>query len=219
MQYTKNLTSKQKRVFDFINNYMKTNTNAPTITEIQSALGFRSTRSVSQYLEALRAKGYIAKNRNPRSIRLTGHQAEKASLATTLVPLLGMASCGTPEFFADDNIEEYVPVQTTLIKDDPKKYYLLKTAGTSMNKAGIEEGAIVLIKRKDFYEQGERVVAVVDDMATIKKLHKGDNAVMLMPESTEERHQPIIATEGAICGEVVCSIPFFNDLQGNIAYA
>ncbi len=219
MKYTKNLTSKQKRVFDFINSYMKTNTNAPTITEIQEALSFRSTRSVSQYLEALRSKGYIAKNRNPRSIRLLDPEEESISLGTTLIPLLGMASCGTPEFFADDNIEEYVPVQTTLVKGDPKNHYLLKTAGTSMNKAGIEEGAIVLIKRKDFYDQGERVVAIVDDMATIKKLHKGDNAVMLMPESTDERHRPIIAAEGSICGEVVCSIPFFNDLQGNIAYA
>ncbi len=206
MKYTKNLTLKQKRVLDYINMYLQDYSVAPTIEEIQDSLGFRSTRSVSQYLEALREKGYITKNRNARSIELLD-PSESISATTALIPLLGMASCGTPEFFADNNIEEYLPVDNSLIKNTPSEYYLLKTSGTSMNKAGINDNSLVLIRKQDGYEQGDRVVAVIDDKATIKKLFKGDGAIMLAPESSDDSHKPIIATEGAICGRVVCVVP------------
>lgn len=206
MKYTKNLTLKQKRVLDYIHCYLKDYAIAPTIEEIQDSLGFRSTRSVSQYLEALRAKGYITKNHNARSIELLDPQ-ESISATTSLIPLLGMASCGTPEFFADNNIEEYLPVASSLIKNTPDEYYLLKTSGTSMNQAGINDNSLVLIRKQDGYEQGDRVVAVIDDKATIKKLHKGDGAIMLSPESNDDHHKPIIATEGAICGRVICVVP------------
>jgi repressor LexA len=206
MKYTKNLTLKQKRVLDYIQCYLKDYTTAPTIEEIQDALGFRSTRSVSQYLEALREKGYITKNHNARSIELLD-PTESISATTTLIPLLGMASCGTPEFFADNNVEEYLPVDKSLIKHTAQEYYLLKTAGTSMNQAGIQDQSLVLIHTQGGYEHGDRVVAVIDDKATIKKLAKGDGAIMLIPQSSDEQHKPIIATEGAICGRVVCVIP------------
>jgi repressor LexA len=206
MKYTKNLTLKQKRVWDYINSYLKDYSVSPTIEEIQDSLGFRSTRSVSQYLEALRDKGYITKNRNARSIELLD-PSESVRATTALIPLLGMASCGTPEFFADNNIEEYLPVDNALIKNTPSEYYLLKTSGTSMNKAGINDNSLVLIQKQDGYEQGDRVVAVIDDKATIKKLYKGDGAIMLSPASTDDIHKPIIATEGAICGRVVCVVP------------
>ncbi|HRH33222.1 MAG TPA: transcriptional repressor LexA [bacterium] len=206
MKYTKNLTLKQKRVWDYINSYLKEYSVSPTIEEIQDSLGFRSTRSVSQYLEALRDKGYITKNRNARSIELLD-PSESVRATTALIPLLGMASCGTPEFFADNNIEEYLPVDNALIKNTPSEYYLLKTSGTSMNKAGINDNSLVLIQKQIGYEQGDRVVAVIDDKATIKKLYKGDGAIMLSPASTDDIHKPIIATEGAICGRVVCVVP------------
>ncbi len=206
MQYTKTLTLKQKRVLDYVRSYLDDAGYSPTIEEIQSELGFRSTRSVSQYLEALREKGYITKNRNARSIELM-EPASALRIDTFLIPLLGMASCGTPEFFADNNIEEYRPVAGALLKEPIDRYFLLQTSGTSMNKAGIEGGELVLIRRQNAYEEGDRVVAVVDDMATIKKLHKGKGAIVLTPESTDDRHHPIIATEGAICGKVVCVVP------------
>ena len=206
MQYTKTLTLKQKRVLDYVRSYLQKAGESPTIEEIQDELGFRSTRSVSQYLEALREKGYITKNRNARSIELM-EPASALRIDTFLIPLLGMASCGTPEFFADNNIEEYRPVAGALLKEPIDRYFLLQTSGTSMNKAGIEGGELVLIRRQNAYEEGDRVVAVVDDMATIKKLHKGKGAVVLTPESTDDRHKPIIATEGAICGKVVCVVP------------
>jgi repressor LexA len=154
----------------------------------------------------LRDKGYITKNRNARSIELLD-PSESVRATTALIPLLGMASCGTPEFFADNNIEEYLPVDNALIKNTPSEYYLLKTSGTSMNKAGINDNSLVLIQKQDGYEQGDRVVAVIDDKATIKKLYKGDGAIMLSPASTDDIHKPIIATEGAICGRVVCVVP------------
>ncbi len=206
MKYTKILSTKQKRVLDYICQYVRDNSFSPTIEEIQDSLGFRSTRSVSQYLDALRLKGYITKNRNPRSIELLNPE-ESFRVETFLVPLMGMASCGTPEFFADNNIEEYLPVDGSLVKRDPKEYFLLKTSGTSMNKAGIDAGDTVLIRRQNAYDEGDRVVAVIDDRATIKKLHKGKGAIVLAPASSDDTHQPIIASEAAICGVVVCVVP------------
>lgn len=206
MKYTKNLTTKQKRVLDYLKSHLAERSFSPTIEEIQAALAFRSTRSVSQYLEALREKGYISKNRNPRSIQLLDPN-QHSRVETTLIPLLGMASCGTPEFFADNNIDEYLPVSNALLKNFGEDCYLLKTAGTSMNKAGIQDNDLVLIRRQAGYEEGDRVVAVIDGLATIKKLHKGQGAVIFSPESTDISHKPIIATEAAICGRVICSVP------------
>lgn len=206
MKYTKNLSTKQKRVLDYICQYVRDNSYSPTIEEIQGGLGFRSTRSVSQYLDALREKGYITKNRNPRSIELLNPE-ESFRVETFLVPLLGMASCGTPEFFADNNIEEYLPVDRAIAKHGPGEYYLLKASGNSMDLAGISSGDMVLIRRQNAYDEGDRVVAVIDEQATIKKLRKGHGAIVLAPVSSDDRHQPIISSEAAICGKVVCTVP------------
>ncbi|WKZ24530.1 MAG: transcriptional repressor LexA [Patescibacteria group bacterium] len=213
----KKLTEKQKNVLDYITGYIKEHGISPTIEEIRLKLGFLSIRSVSQYLDALQSKGYINKTAKPRSIRIID-QNNNNKAETVLVPLLGMASCGTPAFYADNNIEGYMPVDAKLLKGSIKEHFLLKTSGNSMNKAGINDNELVLIRKKDYYESGERVVAVVDDKATIKKLHKGDQAVILSPVSTDKSHKPIMATEAAICGEVICAVPFFTDVQGNLSY-
>lgn len=181
---------------------------APLTTEIQNELKFKSTRSVFQYLEALKNKGYIKKDSTPRSIKLV-EDFKEIEGQTELIPLLGTVSCGTPAFFADDNIEEYMPVDVNLLDDYNKhSYFLLRTSGTSMNKANINDKSIVLVEKLDAYEDGDKVVAVLDGLATIKTLHKGKEALVLTPESSDSKHKPIIVkNEFHIAGRVVCEIP------------
>ena len=202
------LTKKQKIVFDYIADYIKKKDTAPLTTEIQNKFRFKSTRSVFQYLDALKTKGYIRKDNTPRSIKLV-EDFKEIEGQTELIPLLGTASCGTPAFFADDNIEEYMPVDVNLLDDYNKhSYFLLRTSGTSMNKANINDKSIVLVEKLDAYEDGDKVVAVLDGLATIKTLHKGKEALVLTPESSDSKHKPIIVkNEFHIAGRVVCEIP------------
>ncbi|MDO9231650.1 MAG: S24 family peptidase [bacterium] len=128
-----------------------------------------------------------------------------------LIPLRGIASCGTPEFYAQDNIDDYISVSRSLIKDERDRYYFLRASGTSMLQAGISDSSFVLVFQKDYYENGDDVVAVLDGTACIKRFYKGKSALMLMPVTNDESHKPIVTNENVhIAGKVVCSIPVPN---------
>lgn len=203
----KSLTNKQKKVLDFISDFISDRTESPTVEEIRSGLGFSSSRSISQYLDALVQKGFISKSRSPRSITLVNYY-ENIENETVMLPLYGLASCGTPEFYADNNIEEYVSVDKQLIGAEKKNHYLVRASGTSMNKADIPDSSLVLVKKKDNYQEGEKVVVVVDDKAAIKKMYKGDSAMLFAPASSDEKHKPIMVRDGYnIAGSVICTIP------------
>lgn len=203
----RSLTSKQKRVLDFISSYLSQKDQSPTIEEIRSSLGFKSSRSVIQYLDALAEKGYIARTGDARSIRLVEYEMEKIGNETELIPLYGIASCGTPEFYADDNVQDYVAVDKKLLRGKREDYYLVRASGTSMNKE-IGDSELVLLEKKDSYDEKESILAIVDGMAVIKKLYKGKSAVLLMPSSTEDGHRPIVASDDLyIAGRVACTIP------------
>lgn len=203
----KTLSNKQKKVLDFISDFIKQEDKSPTVEEIRSGLGFSSSRSVSQYLDALVQKGFISKSRSPRSITLVNYY-ENIENETVMLPLYGLASCGTPEFYADNNIEDYVAVDKQLVRTDKKSHYLVRASGTSMDKAGIPDSSLVLVEKKDGYQEGEKVVVVVDDKAAIKKIYRGDSAMLFAPVSSEEKHKPIIMRDGYhIAGKVICTIP------------
>lgn len=112
------------------------------------------------------------------------------SVKTVSVPLVGSASCGQL-MLAEENIAEYIPVSSDLAKP-PYKYFFLKAKGDSMNKAGINEGDLVLIRQQATAKNGERVVALVDDEATIKEFNLLGDTVVLKPKSTNTAHKPII---------------------------
>lgn len=126
---------------------------------------------------------------------------------TVNIPLLGTIACGTP-ILAVGNIEAEIPVSTDLIKGS-SKYFLLRAKGNSMNEVGINDGDLVLVKQQITAENGDFVVALIDDEATIKEFHKNSDAIVLKPKSTEQKHQPIILTRDfRIQGIVVATIPF-----------
>lgn len=109
------------------------------------------------------------------------------------VPLLGTASCGMPILAIEDR-EGEIPISSKLLKKG-NKYFILRATGTSMNKAKIQNRDLVLVRQQSTAENGERVVALIDDEATIKEYYRQDDMVLLKPNSTDTKHQPIILTE------------------------
>jgi repressor LexA len=108
------------------------------------------------------------------------------------IPVLGNVACGYP-LFAEENIETEISISTKLIRKD-KKYFILRASGDSMNKANIDDGDLVLIRKEQIAEDGDRVVALIDDEATIKEFKNNVDHIVLLPKSTTKEHQPIILT-------------------------
>jgi repressor LexA len=130
--------------------------------------------------------------------------------STIEVPLVGNAACGTP-LLAQENIEAMVPV-STLLALRGQKHFLLRAIGDSMNDAGIDDGALVLVRQQSTADSGDVVVALVDDEATIKELRKSADAVVLLPRSKNRSHKPIVLRRDfQVQGVVVATLPDIND--------
>jgi len=119
--------------------------------------------------------------------------AKESNISDTVeIPLVGSVSCGLP-IFAEENIEAKIPVSTKLIRKSAN-YFLLRAFGDSMNKKGINSGDLLLIKQQQVAEDGDVVLALIDDDATVKEFIRNSNTIVLKPHSTSPKHQPIILT-------------------------
>jgi repressor LexA len=128
---------------------------------------------------------------------LVSSMAQEDENNTTLeiikVPLLGDVACGIP-ILAEENIKAEIPISAKLLNSN-QQYFILRASGTSMNLAGIQDGDLVLIKQQPTAENGDKVVALIDDDATIKEYHHQGDMIVLIPKSNDNKHQPIILTE------------------------
>jgi repressor LexA len=169
-------------------------------------MGFGSTRTSVLLLNALIEKG-VLKRKDDGSLRIVNDPVESSLNARTVdVPLVGTVSCGAP-VFAEENIEAYFPVSVSLAKPG-FRYFLLRAKGDSMNKAGIKDGDLVLVRQQPTAENGERVVALIDDEATIKVLERIKDAILLKPRSTKKEYQPIVLNRDfMVQGVVVATLP------------
>lgn len=181
------------------------NGTSPSVRQLMRALGYVSPRSAALIIEGLIEKGFLKKKSNG-SLQLTDNFEEKDRTATINVPLVGSVACGAP-VLAVENIEALIPVSTK-IANPPHKYFMLKARGDSMDLSGINDGDLVLIRQQETARNGERVVALIDDEATIKELYKTPNANILLPRSTNKDHKPIVLTRDfRIQGVVVEVLP------------
>lgn len=172
----------------------------PSIREIGAAVGLRSTSSVQSNLDVLEEAGYI--ERDPllkRSIRVLG-QAENV----TSVPLVGTVTAGTP-ILAVEQIEGYISYNGRVSRDKP--LFALKVRGESMLWAGILDGDIVVAEKTPVAENGEIVVALLDDSATVKRFYKEKGHFRLQPEN--DAYEPIITDEVIILGRVVAVYRYY----------
>jgi len=204
-----NLTEKELEALKSIRNYLAHNGKMPSIRVLMKEMKYDWPRSVSFLVDRLVEKNVLEKVDG----RIQLPRVDKKQITTTVnVPLIGSVSCGSPAL-SEQNIETFIPVSTNLAKPG-YKYFLLRADGDSMNLAGINDGDYVLVKQQLNADNGDRVVALVDNESTIKELQKTPNLVSLVPRSTNPRHKPIILeADSSIQGIVVTSIPksIFNN--------
>lgn len=191
----------QKKVYEFLAERLQ-NGVPPSIREIGAAVGLKSTSSVQANLIALEKAGYI--QRDPmlkRSIRLLGPLSDKV----TQVPLLGTVTAGTP-ILAVEQIEGYIPFTGAVSSDKP--LFALHVKGESMINIGIFDGDIVIIEQTPVAENGDVVVALVEDSATVKTFYKENGHFRLQPEN--DTMEPIIVDEVAILGKVKSLVRYYD---------
>lgn len=178
---------------------------SPSVRDLAAALGYKSPRSAAIVLERLMAHGVIARRPDGKLQLLRSPPENEEHARTVEVPLVGRAPCGAP-LLAEENVEALIPVSTRLARS-PHRYFLLRAVGDSMTEAGIEDGTLVLVRQQPTASNGDIVVALVDDEATIKEFRRAGNAIALQPRSRNRAHKPIILTRDFLVqGVVVASI-------------
>lgn len=197
------LTKNQKIVYETLKDLILNKQHTPTLEtlreEIEPKLQISSLNSIVQYLKSLEKKGLIFREKNKRGGIYLSESEKGTSLSSGTkffeIPLLGLANCGAPTAFADQQFETMVKVSTKLLPTrDEKGVFMVKISGESMNKRGLFEGDYAIIKHKDYcgsIQNGDVVLAVVNGLATIKTLVQTVDSIILRPESTKKKYQPI----------------------------
>lgn len=179
----------------------------PTLQAISDYLGFKSRRSASLLIERLVQRGYLARTAKG-GLRVMREPEDRAGTERTIsIPLVGTVPCGLP-LLAEENVEAMIPVSQRIVRPGAN-YFLLRANGTSMNAAGINDGDLVIVRQQPIAENGDRIVALIDDAATIKEYRREGNKIVLMPRSKDPSHKPIILERDfMVQGVVIDSIPF-----------
>ncbi len=203
------LTSKQKRVLDTIELYVRAKGEPPTLEELRKNLGFKSLRTVTQYLESLEEKGYIVRRKYARrNIELRSGSGSGTGAETVSVPVVANVGCDDLSLFAQEEHDEFLEVDTSIAESEESGIVAVRAVGDSMEDAGINPGDYVLIRFTDEAQNGDRVAAIVGDMVTVKRLERRDGVTVLWPESKDPKYKPIVLREDfKIAGKVLCVIP------------
>jgi len=192
------LTKRQREIFDFIRRYLRKYGYPPTVREIGQALGLHSPSTVHAHLAKLEQIGILRRDPSkPRAIELMVGKARKALKGPGL-PVVGNVAAGEP-IVAEENIEDYYEVPSVIGGEGDD--YILKVRGDSMKDAGILEGDFVVVRPADEAKNGEIVVALLGDEATVKRFYRERNAVRLQPEN--KAHKPIRTKDAQLLGKVV----------------
>jgi repressor LexA len=177
---------------------------SPSVRDLAQALGYKSPRTAFLVLNSLIEQGWL-KRRIDGELQLKRDMATSEDHARTIeVPLVGSVACGVP-ILAEENIEAHIPVSTSLVKPG-HKYFFLRAVGDSMDAAGIHDGDLMLVRQQPQAENGEKIVALVNDEATVKEFYREREMVVLKPRSKNPKHKPIIVTDNFIIQGVVTSI-------------
>ncbi|MFZ6006053.1 MAG: transcriptional repressor LexA [Nitrospirota bacterium] len=200
------LSQKQADAVRCIRNWLMHKGVIPSVRELMTELGYKSPRSAALIIEELIQKGILRKRSNGDLQLIKDIDSDSVHARTVDIPLVGMVTCGMP-ILAQENIEGYIPVSVSLAKPW-FKYFLLRAKGDSMNKAGINDGDLILVRQQSTAQNGDIVVALIDDEATVKEFQYRKNCIVLMPNSDNKNHKPIILTENfQVQGVAVTTIP------------
>lgn len=193
------LSDKQQQILEFIKRRILDKGYPPAVREICEAVNLRSTSSVHSHLETLERKGYIHGDpTKPRAIEITDDDFNLARREIINIPVVGTVTAGEP-ILAVENIEEYFPMLPNHISN--KNTFMLHVRGESMINAGIFDGDMVIVEQQPTADNGDIVVAMIEDSATVKRFYKEDGYYRLQPEN--DTMDPIIVSEVSIIGKVV----------------
>ena len=193
-----NLTKRQQEIFDYVKRYGAEHGYPPTVRDIGKAIGLTSSSTVHAHLANLEKVGLLRRDpTKPRALEVLVDKAKQA-VSPSGLPVVGQVAAGAA-LLAEENIEEYVPVPGIAGGDEGE--FVLRVMGDSMKDAGILEGDHVVVRRQDSAVNGEIVVALVDDEATVKRFFKEEDHVRLQPEN--DALQPILVRDVEVLGRVV----------------
>lgn len=193
------ITAKQQEILEYIKETILKKGYPPAVREICEAVHLKSTSSVHSHLETLEEKGYIRRDpTKPRTIEIIDDCFNLTRREVVNVPLVGTVAAGVP-LLAEENIENYYPIPVELLPN--AETFMLNVKGNSMINAGIYDGDQLIVERCSTAYDGEIVVALVGDSATVKRFYKEDGYYRLQPENDEM--DPIIVDHIKIIGKVI----------------
>ena len=193
------ITDKQKQILEYIKETILSKGYPPAVREICEAVNLKSTSSVHSHLETLEKNGYIRRDpTKPRTIEILDDDFALTRREVVNVPIVGTVAAGVP-ILAEDNIEDYLPIPVEMLPN--KEVFMLNVKGNSMIDAGIYNGDKVLVAKQSTAENGDKVVALIDDSATVKTFYKEEGHYRLQPEN--QSMSPIIVEDIKILGKVI----------------
>ena len=205
MAYGK-ISAKQKEILEYIKQEILNKGYPPAVREICEAVDLKSTSSVHSHLETLEKNGYIRRDpTKPRAIEIMDDNFNLTRREVTNVPIIGNVAAGQP-LLAVENIENYFPIPVELLPN--AETFILNVKGESMINAGIYDGDQILVQRQSDASNGDIVVALVDDSATVKTFYKENGHFRLQPEN--DTMDPIIVEDCQILGKVFGMFRFFS---------
>ena len=202
------LTNKEIEALRHIRNFLAHNGKTPSIRELMTALDYKSPHSAAVIVDRLVAMGLLSR-KSDGSMKVNRPLVEEDRHAQTVdIPLVGRIAAGSP-LFAEENIEAHIAVSTQLARP-PHRYFLLRVSGDSMDKAGIDDADFILVRQQPTANNGDLVVALINDEATVKEFYRAKGTVVLKPRSNNTSHKPIVLNEDfQIQGIVITTIPNF----------
>jgi repressor LexA len=193
------LTKRQKEIFDFIRRYAAKTGYPPTVREIGKAVGLHSSSTVHAHLSNLEKIGLLKRDPSkPRAIELLFDRAKKTILPGRGLPLVGQVAAGQP-IVAEENVEEYIEIPDVIGGEDGD--YILRVRGESMKDAGIFDGDYTVVRPSEDASDGEIVVALIGEEATVKRFFREDDHIRLQPEN--ESMEPIRSMDVTVLGRVI----------------
>ena len=199
------ISPKQQEILEYIKSQILERGFPPAVRDICEAVHLKSTSSVHSHLETLEKNGYIRRDpTKPRAIEILDDSFQMLRRETANVPIVGRVAAGEP-LLAEQNIEDYFPIPTEFLPNN--QTFLLKVRGESMINAGILDGDYVLVEQRQTASNGEMVVALIEDGATVKTFYKEEGVIRLQPEN--DTMDPIIARDVMILGKVIGVFRFF----------
>jgi len=193
------ISAKQQEILEYIKSQILERGFPPAVRDICEAVHLKSTSSVHSHLETLEKNGYIRRDpTKPRAIEILDDSFNFTRREMVNVPIVGRVAAGEP-LLAEQNIEEYFPIPMDFMPN--KQTFMLKVKGESMINAGILDGDYVLVEERKTSHNGEMIVALVDDGATVKRFYKEEGIIRLQPEN--DTMEPIIVPDCTILGKVI----------------